>query len=134
MMQDQVDPQLVADMMGMDPEGDPRMKSLNRQGALVNKLRGSGPPQGQMVGKHYVAPSALSHVANLGTQVMGGMADRKIDQGMADIGKEQAGVRTKYANAMMGALRRNKPPLAGEAGDIGRQRAGFAPPDATEAF
>lgn len=59
----------------------PEEQELKRRQAMVEALRGSAlePMQGQMVGKHYVAPSALGAVAKVAQGYMAGQAQRGLD-------------------------------------------------------
>jgi len=52
----------------------PEQQDLKRKQEMVNLLRQNAmqAPQGQMVGKHYVAPNLMQYASQLGTAAMAG--------------------------------------------------------------
>ena len=76
-------------MGAMRPEQD----ELKRKQAMVDALRGQAmtPMQGQMVGKHYVAPGIANAIAQMGTAYMAGQQQKGIDAGMAGMNARQGG-------------------------------------------
>lgn len=108
MNQQQLDPALVARLMQMeDPENDPEMIQMARQRKMIDGLRGQAQQgmQGQMVSGHYVAPSALAQVANIGTGMMGAMQDRQMDNQTKAMGVKRGGARKEYFDALMARMR-----------------------------
>jgi hypothetical protein len=74
-------------MGAMRPEQD----ELKRKQAMIDALRGRAmePMQGQMVGKHYVAPNIGNAIAQLGTAYMAGQQQKGVDAGMAGFNDRQ---------------------------------------------
>lgn len=114
-----IDPALMAQIIGMqDPADDPvaasQQQMLKRQRAMSSGLRGRAMDgmQGQMVGKHYVAPSAAAQVANLATTGMSLAQDQKLDQQAAtlaeserQVGAQNTQTKQGYMNALLKAMR-----------------------------
>lgn len=75
----------------------PEQQDLRRKQAMIDALRTSAmtSPQGQMVGKHYVAPSLMQYAAQLGQGYMAGNAQGMQDEAMRDINRRQ---RTELEN------------------------------------
>jgi len=59
----------------------PEQEELKRKQAMVEALRGQAmtPMQGQMVGKHYVAPGIANAIAQMGTAYMAGQQQKGVD-------------------------------------------------------
>lgn len=74
-------------MGAMRPEQD----ELRRKQAMVDALRKSAmePLQGQMVGKHYVAPGIANAIAQMGTAYMAGQQQKGVDARMGEMNAEQ---------------------------------------------
>ena len=74
-------------MGAMRPEQD----ELRRKQAMVDALRGQAmtPMQGQMVGKHYVAPGIANAIAQMGTAYMAGQQQKGVDTAMAGMNARQ---------------------------------------------
>jgi hypothetical protein len=77
----------LLEMGAMRPEQD----ELRRRQAMVDALRGQAmtPMQGQMVGKHYVAPGIANAVAQMGTAYMAGQQQKGVDTAMAGMNAKQ---------------------------------------------
>ena len=88
----------LVQMGAMRPEQD----ELKRKQAMVDALREGGmtAPKGQMVGKHYVAPSITQYAAQLG---QGYMANK--GQGAVD---KQASALNAYQRGTLDQLRRKR--------------------------
>jgi hypothetical protein len=69
----------------------PEQEELRRKQAMVDALRGRAmePLQGQMVGKHYVAPGIANAVAQMGTAYMAGKQQKGVDTAMAGMNERQ---------------------------------------------
>lgn len=74
-------------MGAMRPEQD----ELRRKQAMVDALRKSAmePLQGQMVGKHYVAPGIANAIAQMGTAYMAGQQQKGVDARMGQMNADQ---------------------------------------------
>lgn len=74
-------------MGAMRPEQD----ELRRKQAMIDALRGKAlePAQGQMIGKHYVAPGIGQAIAQMGTAYMAGQQQKGVDAGMAGFNQRQ---------------------------------------------
>lgn len=59
----------------------PEQEEMKRRQAMVEALRGQAmtPMQGQMVGKHYVAPGIANAIAQMGTAYMSGQQQKGLD-------------------------------------------------------
>ncbi len=77
----------LLEMGAMRPEQD----EMRRKQAMVDALRGRAmePMQGQMVGKHYVAPGIANAIAQMGTAYMAGQQQKGVDAGMAGMNERQ---------------------------------------------
>lgn len=64
----------------------PEEVEMMRKQKQIEALRGGAmeAPQGQMIGKHYVAPSLTQYAAQLGQGYMAGKAQEKQDASMRD--------------------------------------------------
>lgn len=122
MNQQQMDPALIAQIMGMeDPENDPEQMKLARQQKMIEQLRGQVNQQGggRMVGDRYVAPNLGASLMNAGSMVAGGLAQRGIDDKMTAMGGQRANTRGAYFQQMLKAMRGSKgvpggvPPMMG---------------------
>jgi len=89
-------------MGAMRPEQD----ELRRKQALVDALRGQAmtPMQGQMVGKHYVAPGIANAIAQLGTAYMAGQQQKGVDAGMMSLNMRQRAELDKMRRRRMGGM------------------------------
>lgn len=69
----------------------PEQEELKRKQAMVEALRGQAmqPMQGQMVGKHYVAPGIANAIAQMGTAYMAGQQQKGVDAGMQGMNEKQ---------------------------------------------
>lgn len=69
----------------------PEQEELRRKQAMIDALRGKSlePMQGQMVGKHYVAPGIGQAIAQMGTAYMAGQQQKGVDAGMAGFNERQ---------------------------------------------
>jgi hypothetical protein len=69
----------------------PEQEEMKRKQAMVDALRGQAmtPMQGQMVGKHYVAPGLANAAAQLGTAYIAGQQQKGVDAGMAAMNDKQ---------------------------------------------
>lgn len=67
----------------------PEQQDMKRKQEIVNMLRQNAMqgPQGQMIGKHYVAPNLMQYAAQMGTAAMAGADQNALNtqfQGMND--------------------------------------------------
>jgi hypothetical protein len=69
----------------------PEEAELKKKQAMVDALRGNSlkPMEGQMVGKHYVAPGIGQALAQLGQGYMAGQAQKGVDAKMVDFNTKQ---------------------------------------------
>lgn len=69
----------------------PEEAELKKKQAMVDALRGNSlkPMEGQMVGKHYVAPGIGQAIAQLGQGYMAGQAQKGVDAKMVDFNTKQ---------------------------------------------
>lgn len=74
-------------MGAMRPEQD----EMRRKQAMIDALRGQAmtPMQGQMVGKHYVAPGIGNALAQMGTAYMAGQAQTGQDAALRNMNARQ---------------------------------------------
>lgn len=83
---------------------DPMEEQLLRKQKQLEALRGGAmeAPQGQMVGKHYVAPSWTQYAAQLGKGYMAGQGQKQVDAQMGALSEKQRAVleRLKRERAM----------------------------------
>ena len=88
----------LVQMGAMRPEQD----ELKRKQAMVDMLRQNAmtQQQGQMIGKHYVAPGLAGAISQLGQAYMAGQGQKGVDTGMADMNARQ--------KAMLEALRKKR--------------------------
>lgn len=89
----------------------PEQEELKRKQAMVDALRGQAmqPMQGQMVGKHYVAPGIANAIAQMGTAYMAGQQQKGVDSSAMDMNTRQ-----RYAlNDMQEKMRRKRMGLTG---------------------
>lgn len=70
----------------------PEEAELKKKQAMVDALRKNSlnPMEGQMVGKHYVAPGIGQAIAQLGQGYMAGQAQQGVDTKMRDFNAKQA--------------------------------------------
>lgn len=69
----------------------PEEAELKKKQAMVEALRGNAmtPMQGQMVGKHYVAPGIGQAIAQLGQGYMAAQGQKGVDAQMVDFNTKQ---------------------------------------------
>lgn len=69
----------------------PEQEEMRRKQAMVDALRGQAmePMQGQMVGKHYVAPGIANAIAQMGTAYMAGQQQKGVDASMQGMNEKQ---------------------------------------------
>ncbi|NBW17341.1 MAG: hypothetical protein EBR82_56115 [Caulobacteraceae bacterium] len=69
----------------------PEQEDLKRRQAMIDALRGRAmePMQGQMVGKHYVAPGIANAIAQMGTAYMAGQQQKGVDSAMTGLNERQ---------------------------------------------
>lgn len=86
-MNDELMFEYLLQMGGMRPQ---QMEMMRRQ-KQIEALRGNAmePVQGQMVGKHYVAPSITQYMSQLGQGYMAGRGQQALDQQMGRMNAEQ---------------------------------------------
>jgi hypothetical protein len=70
----------------------PEELEMKRKQAMVDALReqGTTSPQGQMVGKHYVAPSITQYAAQMANAYGAGQGQKQVDGQMRDMTHRQA--------------------------------------------
>lgn len=88
----------LVQMGAMRPEQD----ELKRRQAMVDMLRGNAmtQQQGQMIGKHYVAPGLGGALSQLGQAYFARQGQMGVDQGMQGMNERQ--------KALLEALRRRR--------------------------
>jgi hypothetical protein len=69
----------------------PEQEELRRRQEMVNALRAQSltPMQGQMVGKHYVAPGIANALAQLGTGYLASQQQKEVQGATAALNAEQ---------------------------------------------
>ena len=69
----------------------PEQQELKRRQAQIDALRQNAmqPLQGQMIGKHYVAPSMVQGLAQLGQAAMAGYGQQGVNQSIQDMNNRQ---------------------------------------------
>jgi hypothetical protein len=69
----------------------PEQEEMKRKQAMVEALRGNSmkPLEGQMVGKHYVAPGIANAIAQMGSAYMAGQQQKGLDAQMQNMNAEQ---------------------------------------------
>ena len=69
----------------------PEQEEMKRKQAMVEALRGNAmkPLEGQMVGKHYVAPGIANAIAQMGGAYMAGQQQKGVDAQMQNMNAEQ---------------------------------------------
>lgn len=82
--------EMIEYLMGMGAMR-PEQDELKRKQAMVEALRGQAmqPMQGQMVGKHYVAPGIANALAQMGTAYMAGQQQKGINSAMTGMNERQ---------------------------------------------
>lgn len=90
-------------MGAMRPEQD----ELKRKQAMVDALRGNAmkPMEGQMVGKHYVAPGIAGALSQVGQAYLAKQQQGNVDQSMQGMNARQA--------QMLDELRKRRKPAMG---------------------
>lgn len=69
----------------------PEEAEMRRRQAQVDALRkgAMNAPEGQMIGKHYVAPSITQYMSQLGQGYMAGQGQKDVTAGMAGLNERQ---------------------------------------------
>jgi hypothetical protein len=69
----------------------PEQQEMKRKQAMIDALRKQSmtAPEGQMIGKHYVAPSITQHLAGLGQGYMAAQGQKKQDAAMLGMNQRQ---------------------------------------------
>lgn len=69
----------------------PEQQEMKRKQAMIDALRKQSmtTPEGQMIGKHYVAPSITQHLANLGGGFMAARGQKEQDASMLGMNQRQ---------------------------------------------
>jgi hypothetical protein len=90
----------------------PEEAELKKKQAMVDALRkgGMNAPEGQMIGKHYVAPSMTQYMSQLGQGYMAGQAQKGVDQQARGMNANQAGA----LQQMRDRLRRKQMGMTGD--------------------
>lgn len=70
----------------------PEQQEMKRKQAQIDALRKQSmtAPEGQMIGKHYVAPSITQHLANLGGGYMAAQGQKAQDAAFKKMNADQA--------------------------------------------
>lgn len=86
----------------------PEQQDLKRKQEMVNALRQGAmqTPQGQMIGKHYVAPNLMQYAAQMGTAAMAGADQNALNNQFKTMNANQ--------RQMLEELRRRR--MAGQGG------------------
>jgi len=86
-MNDELTFEYLLNMAAMQPQ----QEDQRRKQAMVDALRGQAmqPLQGQMVGKHYVAPGIANAIAQMGTAYMAGQQQKGVDSSAMDFNNRQ---------------------------------------------
>jgi hypothetical protein len=86
-MNDELTFEYLLNMAAMQPQ----QEDQRRKQAMVDALRGQAmqPLQGQMVGKHYVAPGIGQALAQMGTAYIAGQQQKSADQSMQKMTGDQ---------------------------------------------
>lgn len=106
----------------------PEEAELKKKQAMVDALRGNSlkPMEGQMVGKHYVAPGIGQALAQLGQGYMAGQAQKGVDAKMVDFNtKQRMALEELRKRRMPGAM-----PAAGGMSVMNTEDYGFDMPGA----
>ena len=90
----------------------PEEAELKKKQAMVDALRGNAmqPLEGQMVGKHYVAPGIGQAISQIGQGYLAGKQQGGVDKQMRGMNSNQA----EQLNAMRERMRRSKLGLTGD--------------------
>lgn len=69
----------------------PEQEEMRRRQSMVDVLRKGAmtPMEGQMIGKHYVAPGLAGAVSQLGQAYMASKSQKGLDAGMQDMNERQ---------------------------------------------
>ena len=106
----------------------PEEQELKRRQAMVEALRGNAlePMQGQMIGKHYVAPNALGAVAKVAQGYLAGQAQRGLDS-------DQRGFNDRQRQMLEQMRRRRRTAQPGMGTPVGADPYGSLPTYGSEA-
>ena len=90
----------------------PEEAELKKKQAMVDALRKNSmsPMEGQMVGKHYVAPGIGQAIAQIGQGYLAGKEQGGVDKGMRDMNSRQAKSLEELRRRRMGAGAGGMPP------------------------
>lgn len=92
----------------------PQQKEMERKQAMIDALRKQSmtSPQGQMIGRHYVAPSWTEHLANLGQGYIAAKGQGTQDAAMKQMNEAQRALLEKMRNdRMQQQLQQQMPPM-----------------------
>lgn len=106
----------------------PEEAEMKRQQSQVDALRSvalNNPPQGQMVGKHYVGPSWAQGLAQLGTAYLAGQRQKDVDAKGLDMNTRQADMLKELRKRRTGGLGINAQDSAPVVPDAAYQAAGY---------
>jgi hypothetical protein len=102
----------------------PEEAELKKKQAMVDALRKGSmtAPEGQMIGKHYVAPSLAQYASQLGQGLLAGQQQMGVDSGLRAMNSKQA----MGLDAMRERMRRKQLGLTGDGTmDTGDYGAGY---------
>lgn len=101
----------LVQMGAMRPEQD----ELKRKQAVVDILRQGvmNAPQGQMIGKHYVAPGLAGLASQLGQAYFAKQGQTSVDQGLAGLNAKQRQMLEELRRRKMGMSSNNMPIVYG---------------------
>jgi hypothetical protein len=104
-----LDPQAMQALMGAGAN-DPQADILKRQQAQINMMRQRSmqSPQGQMAGRVYV-PGFAQAAMGVAQGYKANQMQPQVDQGMQAMGQRNTDARSKYADALMMAMRKQYP-------------------------
>ena len=107
----------------------PEEAELKKKQAMVDALRGNSlkPMEGQMVGKHYVAPGIGQAIAQLGQGYLASKAQGNVDAGMRGMNDRQRMALEELRKRRMGA---GAMPSAGMGSGMNTENYGFDMPGA----
>jgi hypothetical protein len=89
----------------------PEEAQLKKKQAMVDALRGNAmkPMEGQMVGKHYVAPGIGQALAQLGQGYLAGQQQGGVDKQMGEMNARQAAQLNEMRKRRRGGMGGNMP-------------------------
>lgn len=101
-MNDELMFEYLVQMGAMRPEEAQMMRRQKEIEALRSQSMES--PQGQMVGKHYVAPSWTQYAAQLGQGYLAGKGQQQMDAKYQDFNKRQADILKELRKKKQGGM------------------------------